>query len=85
MIRNYMTFAFRHLTRSKVFSIINLSGLVLGVACSLIIYLWVQDELRVDNFHKKGDDLYRVYIRTLRRDQVQAGYNTPALPPLPLP
>lgn len=81
MIGNYMTFAFRHFKRSKTFSTINLSGLVLGMASSLIIYLWVQDERRTDNFHEHGDNLYRVYARSLRGEQIQADYNTPALLP----
>jgi ABC-type antimicrobial peptide transport system permease subunit len=81
MIKNYVTFVFRRLTRSKAFSAINISGLVLGLACSLIIYLWVEDERRVDNFHSKGNQLYRVYIRQYFGDQVNASYNSPALLP----
>ncbi|HMG91394.1 MAG TPA: ABC transporter permease [Chryseolinea sp.] len=81
MIKNYITFVFRRLMRNKTFSAINISGLVLGLACSLIIYLWVQDELRVDNFHSKGDQLYRVYVRRYFGDQINANYNSPALLP----
>jgi ABC-type antimicrobial peptide transport system permease subunit len=81
MIRNYMTFAFRHLKRSKTFSLINICGLVLGLASSLIIYLWVEDEKRIDNFHERGNQLYRVYLRQFYGEEVYAGYNTPALLP----
>jgi len=81
MIMNYVTFVFRRLLRSKTISAINICGLVLGLASALIIYLWVEDERRVDNFHSKGDRLYRVYMRQHFGDQTSAGYNSPALLP----
>ena len=62
MIRNYLTIAFRNLRRNKVFSFINIFGLALGLACSMLILLWVQDELTWDRFHPNIDRLYRVYI-----------------------
>ena len=62
MIRNYLTIAFRNLLRNKVFSFINIFGLALGLACSMLILLWVQDELTWDRFHPNIDQLYRVYI-----------------------
>lgn len=52
--------AFRNLMGHKVFSLINVLGLVLGMTCSVLILLWVQDELSYDQFHKNVDDLYRV-------------------------
>src|SRR5687768_4812873 len=62
MIRNYLTIAFRNILRSKVFSFINIFGLALGLSCSMLILLWVQDELTWDRFHPNIDQLYRVYI-----------------------
>lgn len=62
MIRNYLTIAFRNLLRNKAFSFINIFGLALGLACSIFILLWVQDELNWDRFHPNIDQLYRVYI-----------------------
>ena len=62
MIRNYLTIAFRNLLRNKVFSFINIFGLALGLSCSVLILLWVQDELNWDRFHPNIDQLYRVYI-----------------------
>jgi putative ABC transport system permease protein len=81
MIRNFITFVFRRLMRNKTFSAINMSGLVLGLASCLMIYLWVQDERSIDNFHAKGDQLYRVYVRQYFGDQVNAQYNCSALLP----
>ena len=62
MIRNYLTIAIRNLLRNKVFSFINVFGLALGLSCSMLILLWVQDELTWDRFHPNIDQLYRVYI-----------------------
>ena len=60
MFKNYLKIAFRNLLRHKVFSIINISGLALGMTCSILIMLWVQDELSFNRFHTKIDRLYRV-------------------------
>jgi predicted permease len=60
MFRNYLKLAFRNLSRQKAFSIINISGLAVGLASSLIILLWVQDEVSFDRFHNKADRTYRL-------------------------
>ncbi len=60
MLRNYLKVALRNIWRNKVFSFINVFGLALGLACSLLILLWVRDELRYDQFHVHGEQLYRV-------------------------
>src|SRR6202008_1107632 len=45
---------------NKTFSLINISGLALGMTCSLLFLLWVKEELTMDKFHRSGDRLYRV-------------------------
>ncbi|MGC9471724.1 MAG: ABC transporter permease [Bacteroidales bacterium] len=60
MFRNYFITAFRHLIRQKGFTFINVTGLALGLACSLMILLWVQDETGFDRFHEHLDQIYRV-------------------------
>jgi len=60
MIRNYLITAIRTIFRQKGFSLINILGLALGLACSLLILLWVQDELSFDKFHENAEHLYRV-------------------------
>lgn len=60
MFRNYLKLAFRHLSRQKAFSFINISGLAMGLASSLIILLWVQDELSYDRFHTNAGSTYRL-------------------------
>jgi FtsX-like permease family len=52
MLKNYFLVAIRNLRRSKVFSLINIVGLALGMACSLLILLWIRDEQNMDKFNK---------------------------------
>jgi putative ABC transport system permease protein len=55
MIKNYIKISWRNLTRNKVSSIINISGLAIGLACVLLIGLYVKDELGYDSFFKDAD------------------------------
>ena len=76
MVRNYLKTAWRSLLRSKAFSFINIFGLGLGIACSLLIYLWVTDELSVDAFHSNKSNIYAVYERVFSEGKPDAGYYT---------
>lgn len=60
MIGNYIKIAFRNIMRHKGYSFINIAGLAIGMACCILILLWVQDELSYDGFHAKADYIYRV-------------------------
>lgn len=60
MIRNYLKIAVRNLWKNKGFSAINILGLAIGLACFLLIALYVVDELSYDRFHKKAKQIYRV-------------------------
>ncbi|WP_291041559.1 ABC transporter permease [Dyadobacter sp. 50-39] len=77
MIQNYFKIAFRNLLKSKTFSAINVLGLALGMACSLMIMLWIRDELAVDAFHAHKDQLYRIYMREHFSGKVQGVIWTP--------
>ncbi|HEX9513191.1 MAG TPA: ABC transporter permease [Puia sp.] len=79
MIKNYLRIAWRNLWKNKVFSTLNIVGLALGLACSLLILLWVQDEWSVDTFHANNDRLYRVYQRAHYDNKITAGDGTPAV------
>ncbi len=74
MFKNYLKIAWRNLLKSKAFSAINILGLALGLACSLLIMLWVQDERSVDGFHANGKQLYQVYERQYYDGKVEASY-----------
>lgn len=60
MIKNYFKIAWRNLLKNKVYSIINVIGLALGLGCFIVISLYVIDELSYDRFHEKLDRIYRV-------------------------
>ena len=60
MIRNYFTIALRNIKRYSTFSILNISGMAIGMACAILILLWVQDEWSYDRHFKNADNLYRV-------------------------
>ena len=60
MIRNYLTVAYRQLLKHKMFSLINLVGLAIGLAAALLIFQYVRFELSYDDFHTQGQRIYRV-------------------------
>jgi predicted permease len=60
MYKNFFTVAFRNIYRNKAFTFINVTGLAVGLTASLLILLWVQDELSFDRFNLNGDSIYRV-------------------------
>lgn len=61
MFRNFLLITLRNLRKNSLYSFINVTGLSIGLACSLLIMLWVADELSFDDFHSKKDRLYRLY------------------------
>src|ERR1700744_2060851 len=64
MIKNYIKIAWRNLTINKVSSIINISGLAIGLACVLLIGMYVKDEFSYDRFFKDANRIYRVNLDT---------------------
>jgi ABC-type antimicrobial peptide transport system permease subunit len=64
MIKNYIKIALRNIVRHKGYSFINIAGLAVGMACCILILLWVQDELSYDKFHKDAESIYHVLAHT---------------------
>ncbi len=60
-MKRFLTGMLRNIKRNLLFSVINLSGLILGFVCIIIIALWIKNELSYDNFHKNSQDIYRVH------------------------
>ncbi len=60
MLKNYLTVAVRKLLRHKAYSLINIAGLSVGMACTILILLWVQHELSFDRYHEHADRIYRL-------------------------
>jgi len=60
MFGNYLKIGLRNLRRHKGYSFLNIAGLAFGMACCILILLWVRDETGFDRFHANADDIYRV-------------------------
>lgn len=77
MLKNYFKIAWRVLLKSKVYSFINLGGLAIGMACCLLIVLYVRDELSYDQFHENAHRIYRVLAESgNEEDRVLESANT---------
>lgn len=60
MIRNYFLLAIKNLRKQKLFSVLNIAGLTVGITCCFLIYIFILNEFSFDNFHRNGKDIYRV-------------------------
>lgn len=80
MIRNSFKMAWRSLMKDRQFSFLSLIGLSTGLACALLIFLWVKDEKSVDKFHEKDKQLYQVIKTSVNADGTADTHeSTPAL------
>lgn len=83
MLKNYLKIALRTIKRNLGYSLINLIGLSVGLACCILIFLWVQDELSYDRFQENKDRLYRVVLQDFDAQGDIGGTTTPyALAPI---
>ena len=64
MLKNYLKITIRNIQKHKGYSFINIAGLAVGMACCILILLWVQDELSYDRFHENADQIYRIVTET---------------------
>lgn len=77
MFRNYLKIAWRNLVRNKSFSAINILGLAIGMASTILILLWIQHEVSYDRFHEKKDRIYEAWNRVKRKGDVNSWSTTP--------
>jgi putative ABC transport system permease protein len=80
MLKNYATITWRNMNRHKTYSFINIAGLAVGLACCLLIALWILDERSYDRFHENRDRLYRVVVNQPSSGEMRKIVATP--PPL---
>ncbi|MFC2156541.1 ABC transporter permease [Acidobacteriota bacterium] len=78
MFRNYLKITIRNIKKHKTFSTINIVGLAIGIACCLLIFLWVQDELSYDTFHQNAPSTYRVITNARYTDKLVNNPETPS-------
>ncbi|WP_345955347.1 ABC transporter permease [Mucilaginibacter sp. PAMB04168] len=64
MLKNYFKIAWRNLYRNKAFSAINIAGLAVGMAGTILIYTWIQHQLSYDQFHANKGTLYKLWLRS---------------------
>ena len=85
MIRNYLKVALRAILRNKLTSFINIAGLAFAMTCCLLIFLFIQDELRYDRYHSKANRIYRITREFLSPDgstTLHLGHVSPPFGPL---
>jgi len=79
MLRHNLLIIYRNIKRNKSTFFINLIGLSTGLACALLIYLWVNDELNMDKFNQKDSRLYQVMENAEQNNTIVTGPYTPDL------
>ncbi len=76
MLKNYFKIALRNLQRNKVYSFINIAGLSLGLACAMLIILYLKDEVSFDRFHQNVNHIYRIVSTNYFEGKEQKDGNT---------
>ncbi len=79
MFKHYLILIYRNFLRAKSYFFINLVGLSTGLACTLLIYLWVRDEFRMNSFHEKNERLFQVMEHQQYADEVMTTSSTPGI------
>jgi len=74
MIKNYFKTAFRNLKRNKIYSFINIAGLSIGLACAMLIMLYLKEEVSFDRFHKNVTHIYRIAKKTKQNYNSSTGF-----------
>lgn len=77
MLKNYLFVAIRSFLRQGLFSVLNVVGLAVGLACTLLIYLWITDEVTKDKFHADIDRIYHVVTNIYNPEGVITWQDTP--------
>jgi putative ABC transport system permease protein len=78
MFKNYLKIALRNLHRFRTYSLINITGLIIGMACFILVFLYVQDELSYDRYHENSRQIYRITAEANITGQNMQTATTPA-------
>jgi len=83
MWRNFIRVTIRSITRNKAFSTINIAGLAIGLASAIFIILYIFNELSYDRFHKRSEDIYRIYLDAkMAGSEFKGAWNAPIYGPV---
>ncbi|PZR24669.1 MAG: ABC transporter permease [Citrobacter freundii] len=77
MLRNFFKVAWRNMLRAKGFTLINIVGLIVGMASAILILLWIQNEVSYDDFHQKKDRIYEAWNRASFSGELNSWNTTP--------
>jgi len=77
MLKNFFKVAWRNMLRSKGFTLINITGLIVGMASAILILLWIQNEVSYDQFHEKKDRIYEAWNRASFSGELNCWNTTP--------
>ena len=77
MLKNFIVVAMRSLRKNSLYSVINISGFSVGIACSILILLWVKEETSYDKFIPKVDKLHQVWVNATISDGVSSWNSVP--------
>jgi putative ABC transport system permease protein len=78
MFKSFFISTWRNLAKDRRFTLLNLLGLSTGLACTLLIYLWVNDELQMDKFHQNDTRLYQVMENRVQGPNIWTAQSAPA-------
>src|ERR1700760_1485673 len=79
MIRNYLKIAWRNLLKDRQFSFLNLLGLSVGLACALLIGLWIADEYGMERYNPDDSRFYEVMTNNTTSNGIETGRYTPGI------
>src|SRR5664279_5827989 len=77
MLKNFFKIAFRNLWKNKGFSIINITGLAIGMASAMLLLLWIYDEVSYDRFHVNRDRIFEAWNRAEFSGELHSWNTTP--------
>lgn len=77
MLKNFFKIAYRNLLRNKGFSFINITGLAIGMASSMLVLIWINNEINFDDFHEKKDRIYEAWNKAEFSGELQCWNVTP--------
>jgi putative ABC transport system permease protein len=79
MLKSYIVIAWRNLLKNKAFSILNITGLAIGMASAVLILIWIENEVSFDRFHQHKDFIYEAWNRGEYDGKLQCWDNTPKI------
>jgi putative ABC transport system permease protein len=79
MLKNFFKIAFRNLWKNRGFSLINITGLAIGMASAMLLLLWIYDEVSFDQFHEKKERIYEAWNRAEFSGEMHSWNTTPKI------